>query len=226
MNYVISILVAILCVALGKVTLDINICNKIKLLKSKNDERSDAKSVSRKVMLILLIILFLTGFTCAFFVLRRVKNVINIIKMLVALLCLVGSACVDYREHRIPNLFPALMALSGIVLLALGHFTEQAGSTAYIVGSAMSAIGCVLFLSIASFLSKGGVGAGDIKLLGALGLLCGVYTICETLFVSMMSCAILSVILLGLKKKNLKSALPFGPFILLGFIVSVIFFSF
>ena len=226
MHYVYSILMGFLCAGLGLVTLDTSRFEKIPFLKSKEGSTIDSKTIGKGLLWTLAAILFVIAFVCCEAMLRRVSEPINRIKMLIALFCLTGSACVDYREHRIPNLFPAIMAAGAIVLLALGYVTHQSGAASYIVSSALAAVGCVLFLTIASFLSKGGIGAGDIKLLGALGLLCGVYTICETAFVSVALCALTSIPLLLLKKKTMKAALPFGPFILLGFVISIVFFSF
>lgn len=227
MNYIMSVIMACVCGGIGYAMLDIRTFEKISILKATKEKQDEAsKAIGKKLLLVFIIILFAIGFAVTWFVFHRVSEAINIAKMLIALVCLVGSACVDYREHRIPNLFPAVMAVSGVVLLALGYFTGQVGATSYVVSSAISAVGCVLFLTVASLLSKGGIGAGDIKLLGALGLLCGVYTICETAFFAIILCALFSIPLLLLKKKTIKGALPFGPFILLGFVISVIFFSF
>lgn len=222
MNYVLSVGMACLCAGLGYAMLRHDIFCRVRFLGASEE----VNPVGRRLRIALVCGFFAVGFVSTFSILRRVSETINIAKMLIALLCLSGSACVDYREHRIPNLFPVVMALSGMILLAIGYLTKQPGAVSYIVSSAMSAGGCVLFLTVASFLSKGGIGAGDIKLLGALGLLCGVYTICETAFLSVLLCALVSVVLLLMKKKTLKGALPFGPFILLGFAVSVTFFSF
>lgn len=226
-NYLVSAIMACVCASLGYAMLDIHVFEKITILKAAKENQDEAKkAIGKKLLLVLIIILFAISFAVTWFVFRRVSEPINIAKMLIALVCLVGSACVDFREHRIPNLFPAIMAVSGVVLLAAGYFTQQVGATSYIVSSAIAAGGCVLFLTVASFLSKGGIGAGDIKLLGALGLLCGVYTICETAFISITLCALASIPLLLLKKKTIKGALPFGPFVLIGFAASVILFSF
>lgn len=227
MNYFVSAIMACVCGGIGYAMLDIHIFEKIATLKAANKSQGEEpKVIGKKLLLVFIIILFAIGFAVTWFVFHRVSEPINIAKMLIALVCLVGSACVDYRAHRIPNLFPAVMAVSGVVLLAVGYFTQQVGATSYIVSSAIAAGGCVLFLTVASFLSKGGIGAGDIKLLGALGLLCGVYTICETAFISITLCALSSIPLLLLKKKTIKGALPFGPFVLIGFAASVILFSF
>jgi prepilin peptidase CpaA len=74
-------------------------------------------------------------------------------------------AVVDARQRRIPNSLVALIAVGGFLhALAVGGV---AGGGAAIVG-AVSGV-ALLFLQFA----RGWMGAGDVKLLGALGLWCG-----------------------------------------------------
>ncbi len=57
------------------------------------------------------------------------------------------------------------------------------------------------------------MGWGDFKLVGALGLILGWPDILMVLFLAFIIGAIFSVILLIGKKKKIKEAVPFGPFL-------------
>ena len=82
------------------------------------------------------------------------------------------------------------------------------------------AIGFVLFLLI-FILSKGGIGGGDIKLIGVFGFVLGIPRIFLNMFISFVLGGIISVILLMFKKKKRKDPIAFGPFLIIGFLVSL-----
>lgn len=70
-----------------------------------------------------------------------------------------------------------------------------------------------LFFFIIVFISKGKwMGIGDIKIGVLMGLLLGLSNLLTALFLAFLSGAIVSTILLILKKKTLKSEIPFGHF--------------
>lgn len=78
-----------------------------------------------------------------------------------------------------------------------------------------------LFLIIA-IISKGNMGGGDIKLIGALGFILGVKKSLLNIFLSFLFGAVISIFLLLFKIKTRKDAIPFGPFICLAFIVTIL----
>lgn len=82
------------------------------------------------------------------------------------------------------------------------------------------AIGFVLFLLI-FILSKGGIGGGDIKLIGVFGFVLGIPRIFLNMFISFVLGGIISIILLMFKKKKRKDPIAFGPFLIIGFLVSL-----
>lgn len=78
-----------------------------------------------------------------------------------------------------------------------------------------------LFLAIV-IISRGGMGGGDVTLIGALGYILGMKFILMTIFLSFIFGAIISVFLLATKIKTRKDPIPFGPFIVLGFSITVL----
>ena len=185
------------------------------------DEGFESKSISKCGLLFFVVLIGIISFAASWQIMTKVSGWLNIAKMLTALFCLNGAACVDYREHRIPNIFPLILALGGIIFLVVGYLMGQEGAIAYVVSSAFGAAGCTLALTIAAFLTKNGIGAGDIKLLGALALMGGVYTISGTLFFSVLLCTFVSVMLLVARKKDFHGSVPFGPFVLAGYILTL-----
>lgn len=79
-----------------------------------------------------------------------------------------------------------------------------------------------ILLYIVQIISHGGLGGGDVKFAFVLGLWLGIDGILIALFMSTVFASIVGVIIL-IKCKNLKFAIPFGPFMSLGALVTFFF---
>lgn len=223
MNITVAILVAVLAAGISYATLNISVCNAIKVLRPADpDVVYDSIPLNKTVIWLMIVCIAVAGFIVAEGVLRRTTDVLGICRMLIALLCMVGSACVDFREKRIPNFFPVTMALSGLGLLLAGIVLKQDNAVAYITGNFIACALCVLFLVVASAITKQGIGAGDIKLIGALAILSGIYTVMGTIFYGVLACGAVAILALISRKMSMSNSLPFGPFLFLGFIATVL----
>lgn len=74
--------------------------------------------------------------------------------------------------------------------------------------------GAIIFIII--LLSRGGMGAGDMKLFFVLGLVLGMKSTILALFLASIFGAVIGSVLLLLKIIRRKQPVPFGPFIILG----------
>ena len=222
MDYVFAGITALFCAVLAYLILDENKAKKIKILHAlgHGEAYENIKIGASTYWFLVIVVTALSGAT-AFRISTQVPETLNIVKMSITLICLTGAMCNDLLEHRIPNIFPIVIALGGLACLAVGYFIDQQGAQAYIVSSMVATIGSAICFSFAYFISRHGIGLGDIKLICAVALMAGVYLTCGMLFFGMVSCAVLSILFLILRKKKLKDALPFGPFLYLGFIVSI-----
>lgn len=222
MIYIIGIAAVIFCFFLANMALDHNKIRNYRLLCPADAEQyADAKQLT-KTQIMLFSVVIAAGAAFTVWRLTAVSHdILNVLKLSIALVCLTGSACVDYIEHRIPNLFSGTLAVSAMLLLAAGFLTKQDGASAYVFSSVFAALACAVCLIVSNFLSHQGIGLGDIKLITALALMGGVYIAGGTLFFSMTVCALVSGFLLITKKKTMKEAIPFGPFILLGYMLTI-----
>jgi prepilin signal peptidase PulO-like enzyme (type II secretory pathway) len=133
-----------------------------------------------------------------------------------------AAAAYDYKRMLIPNWIPlalllARAALFGAEFAVIGGFPPELPD---------AALGCVLsgtILLTASKLSKGGVGAGDVKLFAAIGFACGLGMAFSLLLLALLSCAVAGGALVAVKKKAAREALPFAPFIWFGFVLNALF---
>lgn len=216
MKYALCLAVAAACFFLARWTLDIDLVQKSRLLRP-SEPCQTGNHLAPSTVWVASGVLGLCGGATMWRILARAQDVVTVLALVIALLCLTGSACVDFIEHRIPNLFPGVLAVGALILLFGSMAVGRDGAVSNMVSALLSCAGCALALVIASFLSSGGIGAGDIKLVSALALMCGVYVICRTLLFGMAACALTACALLVTKKKSKKDTLPFAPFLLLGF---------
>ena len=117
----------------------------------------------------------------------------------------------DLKHYIIPDqvIYPAIL-VAGIWYLVFGPNTLLA---------ALAAGAFFLFIVL---ISRGKwMGVGDIKLALFMGLVLGWPKILVALFLAFLIGAFTSILLIILKKKTLKSEIPFGPFLVGGTIIAI-----
>ena len=135
----------------------------------------------------------------------------------------VALALIDLDTGRLPNVIVLPAYLVGLALL---------GSAALVVSDFVSllrlAIGAVVLGSIYFFISMirpGGMGFGDVKLAGVIGLFLG-YLGSQQLIVggsfAFLLGGLFAVVLLVSRKAGTKSGVPFGPWMLLAAWVGIL----
>ncbi len=107
--------------------------------------------------------------------------------------------------------------LDGAIALLLSNFPESGIVQAAIGGG----IGLGLFLLIV-IISKGGMGWGDVKMAGLIGLITG-YLIPVSLFLAAILGGLVAGILLLLKIRKRKESIPFAPFLSLATIITLLY---
>lgn len=127
---------------------------------------------------------------------------------------------IDLEIQEIPDGLSIFGLAAGIVFIAV-----QWDMNLVLSSFAGLLIGSGLFFLIA-FLSKGGMGGGDIKLLGVLGIWVGWKLTLLLILLSFTIGALVSVFLLITKIKSRKDHIPFGPFIAIGAYIAIIYGNF
>ena len=140
-----------------------------------------------------------------------------------AALAVVATA-IDLQHHRLPDAivlpsYPAMLALLALALAGSAGLPDY--GRALLAAVAMFAAYLVL-----AMLSAGGLGGGDVKLAGVLGLVLGWYGWWQVLvgaFSAFFLGAIVGVLLLILGRVGRRTQIPFGPFMFLGTYVGLLF---
>lgn len=135
---------------------------------------------------------------------------------------LIMDMFVDIKAQIIPNSLNMLGFIVGIVYVYYKLVTEVLVGVDLLLGLF---VGGGIFLLIALFAliayKKEGMGLGDVKLVGVLGLFFGVKNIFQIFILSFAIGAIASIILLLTKVKKVDDYVPFGPFIVCATLITM-----
>ena len=131
-------------------------------------------------------------------------------------------AATDLISHRLPDrvTYPAYAVCStGLLVDATVHGTWDALLTALAAGAA-----ALLVAGLGWFVSPQGLGLGDVKLLGLLGLVLGWFgwgVLMAGVFLGLLTGALVSVLLLVTRRVGWRTAIPLGPPLLAGAVLAL-----
>lgn len=127
---------------------------------------------------------------------------------------------IDLEHGLLPNkiVYPAIAIAFSVALAA--HFLHLRGLPDLKSAAIGGAIG-FFFLFIPAVVSRG-MGWGDVKLAAFIGLATGFPLVLLALFLSIISGGLVAAALLLLKIRGRKDAIPFGPFLALGILVTLL----
>jgi leader peptidase (prepilin peptidase)/N-methyltransferase len=136
----------------------------------------------------------------------------------------VALAFIDIEHHRLPNAIVLPAYAVGAVLLGTASLLVGDYGALARAGIGLAAMGVAYFAIM--LLWKGGMGFGDVKLAGVLGLFLG-WSGWGSLVVGSLIAfflgGIFGVVLIALRKSTRKSGIPFGPWMVLGAWIGVLF---
>jgi leader peptidase (prepilin peptidase)/N-methyltransferase len=123
----------------------------------------------------------------------------------------------DLKTQTIPDVI-AYLAIG----LALVYLLAYSSIHPFIYSSIAAAAIAGGFFALLVLVSKEKwMGQGDIKLGALMGLLLGYPNVFVGLFLAFVLGALVSLVLIALKKKTLKSQIPFGPFLITAIFVTI-----
>lgn len=132
---------------------------------------------------------------------------------------LICIALIDLKEMIIPDILVLILFSLAIVYKLLNYILY--GVALNILDSLLGLlVGGGIFLLIL-ILSKGGMGDGDITLMAALGFILGFRLVFLNILLAFILGAFISLFLLGFKIKSKKDPIPFGPFLIISFTISL-----
>jgi leader peptidase (prepilin peptidase) / N-methyltransferase len=128
---------------------------------------------------------------------------------------LIALAAIDYDHKLLPNKIVYPLAAYGVIATLLVDQDD-------LVENLIAGAGAFLFLLVAVIAYPRGMGMGDVKLAGAMGLYLGLSVI-PALLVAFLSGSLVGIVILAREgAAGRKKAVPFGVFLALGGIVGVL----
>jgi leader peptidase (prepilin peptidase)/N-methyltransferase len=182
-----------------------------------------------KLSLFYPVIELLTAFLFAliFFNIVTPLTLVNLkfIFYLLYLLLMVSSFIViffiDLKNGIIPDKILIFDTVISLVWLSISPLS-------IIINRLLSGFGSIAFFIAVSYIfylvtKKEGMGGGDVKMSFVLGLFLGFPAIVFSLYLAFILGTIFAIFLLIFRKKTFKGSLPFGPFLIMGTLLSLFF---
>ena len=95
-------------------------------------------------------------------------------------------------------------------------FFATSGAMGSVGNSLVAGAGAYLFFSVILLVYPKGMGTGDAKLAGVLGLFVGFPEVLVAVWLAVVGGGLIAITLLALRRRGRKSSLPFGPFLAAG----------
>ena len=116
---------------------------------------------------------------------------------------------IDLERGIIPNrvIYPAAS-----VAVLLSFFLPEVGLVRALIGGILG-FGLLFGIYLAA---RGGMGGGDVKLAGLIGLAAGFPAVVPSLLLACLGGGVTASVLLGLRRKRRRDPVPFGPFLAVG----------
>ena len=137
---------------------------------------------------------------------------IGSVMQLAAISILLGiGTFLDIKTREIPNWISVIVAMTAVINFRLDNL--------------WGLIVAVIFFSVA--LATGKIGGGDVKLIAALSVVCGLWGSFALLLFAQIAMLVfygVSVIVQKLRGRTADKALPFVPFITFGYVLTAILF--
>lgn len=148
---------------------------------------------------------------------------IKLIEYVILIPLFIAVFVIDYRKQIIPNRLVLTIFEIGIVFAFISGLSSANLFIDKILGMFAGA-GIFLLITLigGAIAGKEAMGFGDVKLMGALGLIFGLINILMISVLSFLLGSIISIILLIVKKKKSNEYIPFGPFIIMATIAVMI----
>jgi leader peptidase (prepilin peptidase)/N-methyltransferase len=144
-----------------------------------------------------------------------------------AILAVIGAALLvllatDLDQKLLPDLITLpLMVVTG-VLLVVGWSPLLAGKDLGLASGIAAAVAAPAFLFVTDRILHGDLGEGDLKLAVSIGLLCGLSLLVSGLLVASIGFSAVLLVLIALGRLSLRSAVPFGPVLILATFVAAL----
>lgn len=153
-----------------------------------------------------------------------VAAVLEVVAFLYLAAISVALLLIDLDTHKLPNKIVLPAYLVGVVLLGTSGVLAT-DYPAMLTAAIGAAAGFALYLLLA-IVRPGGMGFGDVKLAGVLGLFLGWIgwgALVVGVFAAFLLGGVFGILLMAIRRAGRKTAIPFGPWMLVGAWIGIFF---
>lgn len=156
----------------------------------------------------------------------KIIQILNLIYNVIFIGIITLSAYTDIKKRIIPNKLVICMIILSLtnLITKLIYSYNTINILHFLLSTFLGLLIAIIFTGIPYYTNKS-IGAGDVKLAGASGLFLGFRPCLQMLFISFLSCAVISIIIViynNIQKKPQAKTMPFAPFLLVGAFYSLI----
>lgn len=132
---------------------------------------------------------------------------------------LIAIAIIDMKHQLILNkiVYPFLL-----IALVVNFFIPNLFSWHNLLFGLLGGAVGFLILFLPALIYRKGMGWGDVKMAGLIGLMTGFPNVIVAVFGGILLGGIIAILLLLFKKKNRKEGIPFGPYLSIGTIIALL----
>lgn len=131
-----------------------------------------------------------------------------------------AAALTDFLEKRVPNRLVAALAVAWLLILAPLVLYDPDAAIAIGVSGLLGFVIAGVVLLVVYFVSRKGLGGGDVKLMSVAGLYLGYNGALSALLYGSVLSAVTALALILTKKMTAKDAIPLVPFLYVGILVT------
>ena len=146
------------------------------------------------------------------------------LRLAFAILCagLLVQSMIDAYTHRLVRQITHTMAIAGVLIL--GFYVFQNSLSQSLVSAGICAISGVAISFLTNKFAKGGLGAGEVRLMAVLGWHLGFLSYSSAICAMFAACCYASIFglaFVAVRRGSLQHRIAFGPFLALGTVTAI-----
>jgi len=192
-------------------------------IKTEDGNEDIPERYNRRQSIIMMIVFFILSLCLSYIIFTYTAGNYYLYAKLSILNGIIAAAAItDFKSSKIPNELIIFGICARIVIYVAEFILARSAFWRVLKNDFFGFLIGFVFLFLVAVITKGGIGYGDVKLFGIIGILSGSAGVAVILFLSLLINSIVAIVLLILKRKTLKSTLPMAPFIYMGFFLACI----
>lgn len=131
------------------------------------------------------------------------------------------AAWSDFKEKYVSNKLVLIMLAAWLILLTPQLFYHTEVALAAALNGVLGFLAAGFLFLLVYFISRKGLGGGDVKLMAASGLYLGINGVFPTMLWGAILASITGLILIAAKKIGRRDTIPLVPFLYIGMLLTV-----